>query len=251
MRYLQPIGERSWRRLQGIRRAVDPRRPALFVVNGAIWGMTRALCRIDAADLQRVPAQGPLILVSNHINFLEIPLVYTHLQPRPITGFVKSETWDDPFLRHLFNLWEGIPIRRGEPDLAALRKGLEALRQEKIVAISPEGTRSGHGRLQRGHPGVVTFALMSGAPLLPMVYFGGEALYRNLRRLRRTDFTIRVGKPFKLHTGGRKLTRELRQQIADEIMYQLAALLPAEYRGVYADLERATGEFFDFGDSAG
>jgi len=216
------------------------------VVNGTIKGLTQILCRIDASQLSRVPNHGPLILASNHINFLDIPLVYTQLQPRLITGFVKSETWDSPVMAYLFNLWGGIPIHRGEADVRALRAGLAALEQGQILAIAPEGTRSGHGRLNPGRPGIVLVALASGAPILPVVYYGGENFHSNLRRLRRTEFNIVVGYPFYLDARGVKTTRLVRQMMTDEIMYQLAALLPPGYRGHYADLNRATETYLRF-----
>ena len=217
-----------------------------WAVNNTIKGITRLACRIETDQLKRVPASGPLILVCNHINFLEVPLVFTHLQPRPVTGFAKSETWDNPFLRPLFNLWEAIPLRRGEPDIIALRRGIQALQAGKIVAISPEGTRSGDGQLGRGIPGVVLLALYSGAPLLPMVYYGSESFRPNLVRFRRTNFNIRVGQVFYLDPRGIKASREIRQVMVDEIMYQLAVLLPPTYRGVYGNTELATKNYLRF-----
>jgi len=95
--------------------------------------------------------------------------------PRPLTGFAKAETWDNPAMAMLFDLWQAIPIRRGEVDLEAIRQALSVLQSGGILAVAPEGTRSGHGRLGRGNPGVVLLAQMSGAPLLPLVYYGGES----------------------------------------------------------------------------
>lgn len=217
------------------------------LVNGVLKRVLRIICRIDAAALASVPDRGPLILVANHINFLEVPIVFTHLQPRPVTGFVKSENWDKPATRFLFSLWNGIPIRRGEADLGALRSGLDALEAGKILAISPEGTRSGHGRLQASHPGVVLMALHSGAPLLPLVYYGSENYRQAFSHLRRVDFHIAVGRPFHLDAHGERVTRAVRQQMLDEIMYQLAALLPPDYRGIYTDLDAATQKYLVFG----
>jgi 1-acyl-sn-glycerol-3-phosphate acyltransferase len=219
---------------------------AFWTVTYAIKGLTSLLCKIESDQLQQVPLKGPLILVCNHINFLDAPVAYTHLLPRPLTGFAKAETWDSPFLGPLFSLWGAIPLQRGEADFSAMHKALEALEQGRIVAMAPEGTRSGNGRLRRGHPGIVTLALRSGAPLLPLVYFGGEAFQTNVRRLRRTDFHFCVGRPFSLDMQGGKVTRLVRQHIADEIMYQLAALLPEAYRGEYADLEAATQRYLRF-----
>jgi 1-acyl-sn-glycerol-3-phosphate acyltransferase len=219
---------------------------AFWTVNNVIKGLLRVACQVDDQELHQVPSHGPLILVCNHVNSLEVPLVFTHLQPRPVTGFAKSESWESRWMGALFDLWGIIPIRRGEADTVAMRRGLEALAQGKIVAITPEGTRSRHGRLQSGQAGVVTLAMHSGAPLQPLVYFGGETLSQNLRRLRRTDFHIRVGPAFCINTHGARLTREVRQEITTEIMYRLAALLPEAYRGEYADLSKATTQYLEF-----
>ena len=219
---------------------------AFMAATYGIKGLTRLGCRIDDSALHKVARVGPLITVSNHISFLEVPVIFTHLQPRPVTGFAKAESWENPLYRILFNLWGAIPLKRGEADLSAMRKGLEALQAGKILGISPEGTRSRDGRLGRGHPGVVTLALNSGAPLQPLVYYGGEDLNANLRRLRRTDFHIRVGQRFYLDPHGEKPTKEVRQKMVDEIMYQIAALLPPPYRGVYANLEASTQDYLRF-----
>ncbi len=79
--------------------------------------------------------------------------------------------------------------------------------------------------------------------MLPIAHWGGENFLKNLKRLKRTDFYIRVGKPFVLDAGGERVTKEIRQQMADEMMYQLAKLLPEYYRGEYADLEKATEKY--------
>ncbi len=221
---------------------------AAFVVNAALKRITRVLCQVDDSQLRSVPARGPLILVTNHINFLEVPLLYTHLQPRHITGFVKSETWDNPAMAMLFNLWQGIPLKRGEADLNAIRLGLKALNEGKILAVAPEGTRSGSGKLGPGHPGVVLLALQSQAPILPVAYYGGEKLRANLSRLRRTPFRIVVGSPFILQVPANKVNKETRRQMTNEIMYQLSALLPPDYRGVYSDFSLASDTFLTFAD---
>jgi 1-acyl-sn-glycerol-3-phosphate acyltransferase len=216
------------------------------VVGTTIKRLTRILCRVDDAQLAQVPAQGPLILIANHVNFLEVPLLYTHLQPRPVTGFAKIETWHNPAMGLLFDLYGAIPLRRGEADVAAFRRGLAILEAGQILAVAPEGTRSGHGRLGHGYPGVVMLALRSGAPLLPMAYYGGESFRQNIARLRRTDFHIVVGQPFYLEAGGVRITRVVRRQMVDEIMYQLAALLPPAYRGHYSNLDAATEQYLRF-----
>ena len=112
-----------------------------------------------------------------------------------------------------------------------------------ILAIAPEGTRNKTGQLVRARPGVITLALHSGTPLLPVAHWGGENFPSNLKCLKRTDFHVRVGQPFKLDPGKERVTREIRQQMVDEMMYRLAALLPEHHRGAYKNLENATDKY--------
>jgi len=219
---------------------------AFTVVTTSIKSLTRILCNIDDTQLINVPEHGPLIIACNHVNFMDAPLLYTHLQPRKLTGFAKAETWQNPAMGLLFDLWGAIPVQRGQADTSAFRSGLEALRQGKILGIAPEGTRSEHGRLQHGLPGIVILAQHSEAPILPLVYYGGEKLHDNINRLKRTDFNIRVGKLFKLIFPEGKLDREVRKKMVDEIMYQMASLLPEEYRGHYSDLTKLTTNYINY-----
>jgi 1-acyl-sn-glycerol-3-phosphate acyltransferase len=213
-----------------------------FITNAMKLGL-RIMCRIDAPDLNKIPRQGPLIVISNHTGSIEAPIIYGELFPRKISAWAKIESWDGWFLNFIFNLWEIIPIRRGEADMGALKKALTAIKEGAIFGIAPEGTRNKTGKLIRAKPGVVVLAAMSGAPIYPLSNWGGENFLKNLKKLKRTDFHMRVGEPFKIETNGVKMTNEMRQEIVDDMMYRLAALLPEEYRGEYSDLGKETGKY--------
>lgn len=201
---------------------------------GVVRTGTNALCRIDHEQIKQVPRSGPLIIVTNHINSLEVPLMFAHLQPRPLTGFAKIETWDSKFMGWLFDQWEAIPIKRGELDLLAIKRGLEILDNGGILAIAPEGTRSYHGRLLRARAGVVPIALRSGAPILPMAHWGAEDFSSNIKKMKRTPFHVRIGKLFRIKVDDCGVQREIRQEIVDEIMTRIAILMPEAYRGEYS-----------------
>jgi 1-acyl-sn-glycerol-3-phosphate acyltransferase len=206
-----------------------------WFLNNAIRFGTGIICRINKHNFSSVPSNGPLILVGNHIGSLEVPLLFVHLQPRKIIGLAKIETWDSKFMGWLFDLWNAIPVRRGEADLDAIRACLDVLKAGNILAISPEGTRSYDGQLLSGQPGIALLALRSGAPILPIAHWGAENFGANLKKLKRTDFNFRVGTPFYLDSKGEKVNGEIRKAMADEIMVQIAALLPEKYRGEYAN----------------
>jgi 1-acyl-sn-glycerol-3-phosphate acyltransferase len=205
------------------------------LVVGTFKGLTSLICRVDDAQLEKVPRHGPLIIYTNHVNILEIPIFYTHLQPRCTHVMALAERWENPFFHWLLDMAEAIPLHRGEADFTAIRQGLEVLEKGEILIIAPEGTRSHDGKLQSAHPGVVLLALHSRAPLIPVAFYGAERYKENLSRLKRTDFHLQVGKAFHLDERGEKITRQVREKMMDEMMYQLAGILPPEYRGKYAD----------------
>ena len=207
---------------------------------------TAITCQIDKEDLKNVPLNGPLILAVNHIGSLEVPLLVAYLQPRQMIGLAKIETWDNKFMGWIFDLWNSIPIRRGELDLEAYRKCINTLTDGNILAIAPEGTRSYNGILARGFPGIAMIALRSGAPILPLAHWGGEDFSDNIKRIKRTGFHIRVGKPFSLDAQGQKVNVKIRQEMIDEIMAQIAMLMPEKYRGQYATSSRSEVKYLNF-----
>jgi 1-acyl-sn-glycerol-3-phosphate acyltransferase len=205
------------------------------LVNFIVRFLASLILKIDKSELHKVPGMGPLLVVVNHVNSLDAPVIISLMHPRPTTGLVKKETWDNALFRFLFNVWEGIPIDRDGADFAAFRAAQEALKEGKILALSPEGTRSWDGKLAQAKPGVAMLAMKAGVPILPVAYFGHEHFSENLKHLRRTPMAIRVGKPFRLELNGQAREKGMLQEAADEIMVELARLMPERYRGYYAD----------------
>lgn len=202
-------------------------------MNWLIRLVFQVVCRIDRDEFRHLPRSGPFIVVSNHINFVELPLLISHLDSPMYTGMGKKETWDNPFLGFLFNQWGIIPIDRDRIDREAFQRSTQALNQGRVLAISPEGTRSKDGNLRPGKPGVVALVLRSHAPLIPIACYGYENFWDNLKHFRRTDFHLRVGEPFRLHLRDNLPSQVERQAITDEIMYKISELLPPRYRGHY------------------
>ncbi len=200
-----------------------------------IKGILSILCRVDSSQMNRIPRRGPLIVMINHINFLEVPLLYTYIYPRPQSSLIKEETWNNHFLGSLARMWDAIPIRRGTSDFAAFRSADRELKRGRLMLMAPEGTRTGDGRLRKAKTGIVTLAAHGNYPIIPVVHYGGEKFWRNLRRGRRTPFTFRVGPVVRIKVSMRRLSPKSRQEATDELMALAASLLPPEYRGYYRD----------------
>lgn len=213
--------------------------------DGFVALLIRFVCKVDASEFRKLPQEGPYIIIFNHINFLEAPLFYLKFRPRRVYAIMKTEISTTFLIGRIAKRWGGIPLKRGAPPSAAFRKSAELLDEGAIIALAPEGTRSRDGKLQRGNPGIVTLALHNDALIYPLGHFGSQELGRNLKRLRRTPVTLKVGAPFKLKAP-EKLNKESRAALTEQMMLRIAALLPEELRGTYADTPDRSGEFLEF-----
>jgi 1-acyl-sn-glycerol-3-phosphate acyltransferase len=187
----------------------------------------------------------PLIVAMNHVNFLEMPILVAHGYPLNITGVAKTETWNNPILAFLFNTYQAIPIDRSGAFQKVFAQIREAIDKGSFVCVFPEGTRSKDGVLRKGKAGIIYMALENNVPVLPVVHYGGERVWDNLRHLRRTPFCFKAGRPFRINYEGRP-GREDREVIIDEVMGQMARLLPEEMRGVYAEQTERECKYLEF-----
>ncbi|SIQ66864.1 1-acyl-sn-glycerol-3-phosphate acyltransferase [Alkalispirochaeta americana] len=218
------------------------------IVNGLILVLLRVFFVVDCRELKKIPRQGPAILASNHTTNFEGPIYYTLLRGRRVTALGKKELWKNPLTRFLMQVWDIIPLNRSGPDRKAFRRAKMALDQGAFLGIAPEGTRSMSGELQKGRPGAAMLAVEAQVPIIPMVQWGVKDLFRNLRRFRRTPIHFAVGEAFSVRVPrDRKLTAGELRQITDEIMFQMALVMPERYRGYYRDLSKMTTRFISGG----
>ena len=202
-------------------------------ISSLIYHVLKIFCRVDDTAISNLPLRGPLIVATNHVNFLEMPILYLYLKPRQLTGVVKMENWRNPLIRYLAHIWKAIPIRRFSVDSQAFRKAIRALDSGCFLGIAPEGTRSHDGRLGPASAGIIVIAAVSGVPIVPVVHVGGEKIWRNLLELKRTKLVLRVGDQMRF-TREHIANRSSRAKALDVLMRSLADLLPHEKRGHYA-----------------
>jgi 1-acyl-sn-glycerol-3-phosphate acyltransferase len=195
---------------------------------------------------QHLPDDGPCIIVANHLSFLDAVLVFALVGGDRLTAWA-AEKWErNLFFGTFLRLGNAFFIRRGEVDRQALDRAADWLRAGKIFGMAPEGTRSRDGGLGRAKPGVAYLASLVDCPIVPIAHWGTEATMSAWMHLRRPHIEVRVGPPFHLpplDPGDRGAS--LRRN-ADEVMCHLAALMPSDRRGAYAEEARlrelASGE---------
>jgi 1-acyl-sn-glycerol-3-phosphate acyltransferase len=175
-----------------------------------------------------MPREGGVLVVSNHLSYAD-PVVLMSTFTRPLLFMAKEELWRTSKGRRWFNAWGGaFPVKRGQNDVRAVRQALELIRAGHPLVLFPEGSRHIHG-LGPPQPGIGYLASRAGCPVLPVGINGTQHINTiwDVRSLPR--FSVTVGEPFTVDR------RADPNGVADEIMQRIAALLPPDRRGVYAE----------------
>jgi len=157
---------------------------------------------------------------------------------RDVTGLVARTHRKNPFFRWLIDSLGGIWLSRDEIDTRAIRAAKDHLKSGGVLGIAPEGTRSNTGALQQAKTGVAFLADQTGIQIVPVAVSGTWQITKEILTLRRPVIKVNFGKPFLLPPVNRISRDEDLENNTEEIMCQLAALLPPDNRGVYADHPR-------------
>jgi 1-acyl-sn-glycerol-3-phosphate acyltransferase len=198
----------------------------------------RVLTRVEVYGLENVRPEGGYMVASNHLGIMEVPLIYCLISHPRVTGLVAKKHQKNAFFRWIVENLGGIWLNRDEADSRALRAATEHLKNGGVLGISPEGTRSPTGALIPAKNGVAYLADRAGAPIVPVGVTGTYRGMKKLLLLRRPRITVRFGEAFTLPPVGRGDRDAALRRNTEEIMARIAALLPPEYRGVYAELPR-------------
>lgn len=126
--------------------------------------------------LENVPAEGPVILASNHVSLWDPVLIGCGLQ-RQVCYMAKDELFHVPVLGWAIRHLGAFPVKRGQGDTSAIRQSLAVLKEHKILGVFPEGTRSKTGQIQKALPGIVLFMEKSQAPIVPVRVSGTRSLF--------------------------------------------------------------------------
>lgn len=205
--------------------------------HGLIKLVVRMLLNVSTEGMENFPSHGPLLIVINHLGDSDVPALISKM-PFPPDALAKIELYDLPILGKLMDWYGVIWLHRGRPDKRALRAALDGLAEDRTIIIAPEGRYSLTGALEEGSGGAAFLAYRSGAAILPISITGteNENVYGYIKRLRRAQVKLKVGKMFRLaeQVNGR---REAMNDGTRLIMQALADLLPEKYHGAYSSTE--------------
>jgi 1-acyl-sn-glycerol-3-phosphate acyltransferase len=146
-----------------------------FLMRFLVWILTSACYRIERRDLDKIPADGPVLLVCNHVSFVDALIIAGSCR-RPVRFVMEAAIYRLPVLNFIFRVAGTVPIasRRSEPAVyeAAFARIAGYLREGEPVCIFPEGKLTGDGEVDEFKGGIARILKETPVPVVPMALSG-------------------------------------------------------------------------------
>ncbi|MEM1423070.1 MAG: lysophospholipid acyltransferase family protein [Planctomycetota bacterium] len=185
------------------------------------YRLAKLLYRYRPKNLERVPASGPLVVVSNHQSHFDPPLVSHCFRRRAIHFFARDSLFDIPLLGKLIPRLQAFPVKRGETDTKAIREALRRLDMGAAVLLFPEGTRSTDGGVQEFKRGALLLLRKAKCPVLPVGIDGAIDAFPRTRKFPKLfgpRLYAAVGEPIPFDALFENGDDEAMNRLRDEVM---------------------------------
>ncbi|HEX2995174.1 MAG TPA: lysophospholipid acyltransferase family protein [Anaerolineales bacterium] len=211
-----------------------------YIIRWLLRRLFNLIAHVDVRGYEHLPQNGSFVIATNHLGIVDVPLAFYALDRWDMFVMIGEKWQNVGLFRWVGKYFNFLFIDRFNPDIKAMRRVISLMKENNILVIAPEGTRSRVGALIEGKPGVSYLASKLNRPIVPVAIVGTEdkVLFGTLKKLRRSHFTITAGPAFDLPSLPRENRDEALKEYTDEIMCHIAALLPEKYRGFYAEHPR-------------
>jgi 1-acyl-sn-glycerol-3-phosphate acyltransferase len=189
----------------------------------------RPFMKMDVSGLEHFPPDGPVVIACNHItNFDVFPMQFS--LSRPIFFMAKAELFKFPLMDVALRNLGAFPVYRAEKDAWAMRHARKVLEHGQTLGMFPEGTRNKGKGLGLAKTGTARMAIDNNCPIVPMVVTGTDEFFKGFPR--RANVIVKLLPPLLPHPGETPLS------LTDRLMFRMAAALPEDMRGVYAEIPK-------------
>jgi 1-acyl-sn-glycerol-3-phosphate acyltransferase len=214
------------------------------ILRSCFRGIFHLISRVNITGLENIPPTGAYLIAINHVSLYEAPFILAFWPVAPeVAG--AADVWNRRGQATLARLYGGIPVHRGHYDRRLIDTMLTVLRCGRPLLIAPEGGRSHSPGMRKAQPGIAYIVEKTAVPVVPVGIVGttDDFLQRALHA-QRPELQMRIGPALHLEPveGIGEERRIERQDRVDMIMAHIAALLPLEYRGVYAGHDHPTAK---------
>ena len=202
----------------------------MFVYKELAWFfkiILRYLYKLEVKGLENIPKEGPAIIAPNHRSSLDVLAIL----PRPIKALGKIERFRYPIFGRFAKYLGGIPVKREQVDLSAIRGAFEALKNGNILLIFPEGTRIGvKKKIGEAKRGVAYLASRTKVPVIPTAIIGADKIWPPEKKIPHLKGKVKVifGNPIYYES---EINKKEEENFTKLIMEKINKLLVAEYEG--------------------
>ena len=192
------------------------------ILKPILWVLFKLGLRLNVEGTENIPQEGPLVIASNHLSLLDPPVIGV-AATRQVHFMAKQELFV-PILGDIYKALGAFPVRRGGADRAAIKHGIDILKDNKVLAIFPEGTRSKTGKLGKAEPGALMMASKAMATIVPCCVIGTD--FQRQGRIW-PKVTVRFGKPIYFPADA-VVNKEFLHDMTENLMQHIAALQAGE-----------------------
>ncbi|MDQ0111559.1 lysophospholipid acyltransferase family protein [Paenibacillus harenae] len=168
------------------------------------------LFRVEARGTENIPADGAVVLASNHLSVLDPPTVGIKIR-RKVHFMAKEELFKIPVFGSLIRSFGAFPVKRGGVSKDAIKSAISLLKEGNVLGIFPEGTRNSQEGMAK--KGASLIAIRSGAAVVPVAIIGKYSLFRKM--------VVCYGKPIDLKPFIEEGAPDMLEQVTDAIMARI------------------------------
>jgi len=163
---------------------------------GQIWSirlLRQTGSQVQVIGREHIPDSGPVLIVSNHQSYFDIPLMVSVI-PLPMGFVAKKELKKAPVISRWMDLIECSYIDRKDirQSLRAIQKAQKSLETGHSMVIFPEGTRSKRREISAFKPGSLKLAQKAGVPILPVVIDGSYQIFEEKGRITPSQVKVTI-----------------------------------------------------------